>query len=89
MAFGTVDLPKPGVFDVIGDLLLLSKSEEAITLDAEHECRLFDQGQCIGDVGCAVSGHIVGVQFPRDGDVAVAVETADEFLSLVSQVCLS
>lgn len=44
VAFGTVDLPEPGIANVLRDFLLLGKREETVALDAQNKCWLLDQG---------------------------------------------
>lgn len=89
MALWALDLLESGVFDVLRQLLLLRKREETIGLDAQHKRGLLDLAQSLGNGLGPVSRDIVCVKLSRDRNVAVAVETIDEFLSLVPQIRLS
>ncbi len=85
---GRFDTPKSGIWDVLGQLLLLGKGKETITLDPQHQCGLLDHLQRFGNTLRAPPADIVCVELPRHGDVAVAIEPLDKLLALVAQIGL-
>jgi len=54
VTFGRVDVLEYGVGDCGGEFFLLGVSEEAVGLDTQDECRLFDQGESVGDGSCGL-----------------------------------
>lgn len=70
------------------EFLLFGKGKEAVAFDANDEGRLLDEGEGVVEGRGAAAGDVVGVEFAGDGDVAVCVEPADEFVCLIAEVGL-
>lgn len=93
VAFGAIDALEARIGDASGNLLLLRKGEQTIRLDAKNQSRLLYASEGLEDgivsVGAgiaAAAGHVVRIELAGHGDVAVGIESLDEFITLVTKI---
>lgn len=94
VTLGALDALQTRVRDPRRNLLLFGKSKQTIRLDTQDQSGLLDLGKGFVDwVGRfrvrTVPGHVVSVQLPGHGNVAVGIEPLDKLLALIPKVRLS